>query len=369
MLQSWNKSGSISIIYEKKKNTLLVIVMKKDSSEWFDLSCVRTDIPRREHVNISFQINAIHSRVGEIVEVAAMCGVNIICFQETWSEHFLLSLADVCFHQSSGGFRRDKSGISVFTAMPFAFCTREKEPWTEFAESAEEGNTTRFCQEVRWCSDTVRSGTLHAHYSLLLSLACQKIQHGNHFSNSGERGATQQTVELSSGDLQLWQRAGKEPEEPHSQSGRLQWGEQAKHDSGADLEDPLRPWCFHLNSPHITWRETQATRCSKHSLGELLSTSAMVGIIHSTGSCTARTEPRSSSILLLLLEHSGDPSTWTIFGLLHCFEKIKEARQRYKRVWPFSQALIRGFWFAFNFRNSHRKFGPSKRIHTKMLPI
>ncbi|CAB1446812.1 unnamed protein product [Pleuronectes platessa] len=63
------------------------------------------------------QINAMHSRVGEMVEVAAMCGVNIICFQETWT-------------------------------MPFAFCTREKEPWTEFAESAEEGNTTRFCQEL-----------------------------------------------------------------------------------------------------------------------------------------------------------------------------------------------------------------------------
>ncbi|MGH0151986.1 UNVERIFIED_CONTAM: hypothetical protein FKN15_026072 [Acipenser sinensis] len=32
--------------------------------------------------------------------------------------------------------------------MPFAFCTREKVPWTEFAESAEEGQTTRFCQEL-----------------------------------------------------------------------------------------------------------------------------------------------------------------------------------------------------------------------------
>ncbi|XP_047448445.1 beta-ureidopropionase [Mugil cephalus] len=63
------------------------------------------------------QISAIHSRIGEMVEVAAMCGVNIICFQETWT-------------------------------MPFAFCTREKEPWTEFAESAEEGITTRFCQEL-----------------------------------------------------------------------------------------------------------------------------------------------------------------------------------------------------------------------------
>nr|XP_057927632.1 beta-ureidopropionase [Doryrhamphus excisus] len=63
------------------------------------------------------QVNALHSRVGEIVQVAAMCGVNIVCFQETWT-------------------------------MPFAFCTREKEPWTEFAESAENGNTTRFCQEL-----------------------------------------------------------------------------------------------------------------------------------------------------------------------------------------------------------------------------
>lgn len=34
------------------------------------------------------------------------------------------------------------------TAMPFAFCTREKLPWTEFAESVEDGPTTKFCQEV-----------------------------------------------------------------------------------------------------------------------------------------------------------------------------------------------------------------------------
>lgn len=32
--------------------------------------------------------------------------------------------------------------------MPFAFCTREKAPWTEFAEDAEEGVTTKACQEV-----------------------------------------------------------------------------------------------------------------------------------------------------------------------------------------------------------------------------
>uniref|UniRef100_A0A3B4ZV34 Beta-ureidopropionase n=1 Tax=Stegastes partitus TaxID=144197 RepID=A0A3B4ZV34_9TELE len=111
------------------------------------------------------QITAMHNRIGEIVEVAATCGVNIICFQETWT-------------------------------MPFAFCTREKDPWTEFAESAEEGNTTRFCQEVtlqrfvmvqliRFTADPKLND------SVILSLAGQKIQHGSCFSHSGERGATQ----------------------------------------------------------------------------------------------------------------------------------------------------------------------------------
>jgi len=32
--------------------------------------------------------------------------------------------------------------------MPFAFCTREKQPWCEFAESAETGPTTVFCQQL-----------------------------------------------------------------------------------------------------------------------------------------------------------------------------------------------------------------------------
>lgn len=32
--------------------------------------------------------------------------------------------------------------------MPFAFCTRERQPWLEFAECAETGATTRFLQQV-----------------------------------------------------------------------------------------------------------------------------------------------------------------------------------------------------------------------------
>ncbi|XP_038649925.1 beta-ureidopropionase [Scyliorhinus canicula] len=66
---------------------------------------------------VAEQVAALQKRIGDIVEVAAMCGVNIICLQEAWT-------------------------------MPFAFCTREKLPWTEFAESAEDGPTTRFCQEL-----------------------------------------------------------------------------------------------------------------------------------------------------------------------------------------------------------------------------
>lgn len=70
-----------------------------------------TDAPVKE------QVAALHERIRVMVKAANECGVNIICFQEAWT-------------------------------MPFAFCTREKTPWTEFAESAEDGPTTRFCQQL-----------------------------------------------------------------------------------------------------------------------------------------------------------------------------------------------------------------------------
>eukprot|EP00128_Syssomonas_multiformis_P000349 Colp12_sorted_trinity150504_noHs@16762 len=63
------------------------------------------------------QIEAIHKRIATMLEAAHECGVNIVCFQEAWT-------------------------------MPFAFCTREKLPWTQFAESAETGATTKFCQQL-----------------------------------------------------------------------------------------------------------------------------------------------------------------------------------------------------------------------------
>jgi hypothetical protein len=39
--------------------------------------------------------------------------------------------------------------LFLHTDMPFAFCTREKQPWCEFAEDAETGPTTQFVQKVR----------------------------------------------------------------------------------------------------------------------------------------------------------------------------------------------------------------------------
>ncbi|XP_042875074.1 beta-ureidopropionase-like [Penaeus japonicus] len=66
---------------------------------------------------IAEQRAALHARISRMTEAAALCGVNIICFQEAWT-------------------------------MPFAFCTREKQPWCEFAENPENGPTTQLCQEL-----------------------------------------------------------------------------------------------------------------------------------------------------------------------------------------------------------------------------
>lgn len=67
------------------------------------------------------QIRAIHEKIGLFLDLAGQNDVNIVCMQEAWT-------------------------------MPFAFCTRERLPWTEFAESAEEGMTTNFLKGYakRW---------------------------------------------------------------------------------------------------------------------------------------------------------------------------------------------------------------------------
>lgn len=63
------------------------------------------------------QRQAIFEKVQKILECAAGEDVNIVCLQEAWS-------------------------------MPFAFCTREKQPWCEFAESAVNGPSTIFLSKL-----------------------------------------------------------------------------------------------------------------------------------------------------------------------------------------------------------------------------
>ena len=58
------------------------------------------------------QRNALWKRCCEMIDAAGAARVNVLCLQEAWT-------------------------------MPFGFCTREKYPWVEFAESAEDGPTTQ----------------------------------------------------------------------------------------------------------------------------------------------------------------------------------------------------------------------------------
>lgn len=63
------------------------------------------------------QYLAIQDKIEKIIDAAGAMGVNVLCLQETWM-------------------------------MPFAFCTREKYPWVEFAQSAETGISTKFIQKM-----------------------------------------------------------------------------------------------------------------------------------------------------------------------------------------------------------------------------
>lgn len=77
------------------------------------IAVVQNAIIEKPDAPVLDQISALHKRIGLMIKAASMARVNIICMQEAWT-------------------------------MPFAFCTRERLPWTEFAESAEHGRTTEF---------------------------------------------------------------------------------------------------------------------------------------------------------------------------------------------------------------------------------
>ena len=71
-------------------------------------------LPTTDPVEDQFQ--ALADRLEIIIEAAAKMGVNVLGLQEAWT-------------------------------MPFAFCTREKQPWLEFSEPID-GPSTQFLQEL-----------------------------------------------------------------------------------------------------------------------------------------------------------------------------------------------------------------------------
>lgn len=73
-------------------------------------------MPKSATSPVGEQRAAVFERVGTMVEMAGKLGAQIVCLQEAWS-------------------------------MPFAFCTREKEWAGAFAESAEEGESIKICQQ------------------------------------------------------------------------------------------------------------------------------------------------------------------------------------------------------------------------------
>lgn len=80
------------------------------------IACIQNSIVLPTTEPVDKQRSAIHAKVEKMVAAASASGVNVICFQEAWT-------------------------------MPFAFCTREKYPWCEFAENAHTGPTASVIKE------------------------------------------------------------------------------------------------------------------------------------------------------------------------------------------------------------------------------
>ena len=75
---------------------------------------IQNKIVKPTTCDVKEQRTGLFQRIEKIIDAAALAGVNVLCLQEAWT-------------------------------MPFAFCTREKQPWCEFAEPADEsGESTKF---------------------------------------------------------------------------------------------------------------------------------------------------------------------------------------------------------------------------------
>ena len=77
---------------------------------------IQTQIIEPTDAPVQEQYEAIRDRTEKLIDAAGAMGCNVLCLQEAWT-------------------------------MPFAFCTREKDPWLEFAEAVD-GPSTQFLSEL-----------------------------------------------------------------------------------------------------------------------------------------------------------------------------------------------------------------------------
>ena len=102
--------------FEVKSSTLNLPKVVKEERR-VKIGTIQNQIVADTSESVSDQRDAIHKRVQTLIKAAGNEGVNVLCLQEAWT-------------------------------MPFAFCTREKYPWVEFAESAETGPTTTMLSPI-----------------------------------------------------------------------------------------------------------------------------------------------------------------------------------------------------------------------------
>lgn len=79
------------------------------------IGVIQNQVIKPTSAPVEEQYEAIADRIEVIIEAAAKLGVNVLGLQEAWT-------------------------------MPFAFCTREKSPWLEFAEPVDGPSTQRLAQ-------------------------------------------------------------------------------------------------------------------------------------------------------------------------------------------------------------------------------
>ena len=104
------------------------------------IAVIQNQIIEPTDAPIEDQFQAIVDRITDMIDAAGEMGVNVLCLQEAWT-------------------------------MPFAFCTREKHPWLEFAENVDGPSTQILAKLAKKHNmvivspilerDDVHGGTIH----------------------------------------------------------------------------------------------------------------------------------------------------------------------------------------------------------------